>query len=178
MTRLSDAGVHRGAPGEIRQEVDGFTRIIAFEPGYNDPRHGPHTFGRHGMQLRFLLVGPLGAVQFLLYTNWTPGTLDTIGTITDGTTMPADLGHHWTTPRYADECTYECEYIEGGRCYYDGSGLAAEEPFRILIEDGIDALWAFLRTHYDYLAEPVEPWATSTPTPAFNEDIDITQENS
>jgi hypothetical protein len=157
MTRLSDAGVHRGATGEIRQEVDGFTRIVAFEPGYNDPQRGPQRFGRHGMQLRFVLLGPLGATQFLLYTPWIPDTFDVLDSIDGGLTMPADFGYHWSTPQYEDQGTYECEYLEGGKCYYDGSGLAAGHVFHVLVEDGIDALWALLRARYDELAKRVEP---------------------
>ena len=149
MTRLADAGVHRGEPGEIRQEVDGFTRVVCFEPGYNDPERGPQRFGRHGMQLRFLLMGPLGAIQFLLFTPWVPGEIDNLGDIKSGTTMAADLGHHWSTATYEGEGTFDCEYIAGGTCYYDGSGLAAGAAFKVFVEDGIDALWSFLRAEYD-----------------------------
>jgi len=41
-------------------------RIIQFTPAY-DKRP---KYGIHGVNLRFLLKGPKGAIQFLLFTNW------------------------------------------------------------------------------------------------------------
>jgi len=152
---MSASALRRGAFGDVRQEVDGFTRIVVFEPGYNDPTTGPHSYGRHGMQLRFLLVGPLGATTFLMFTPFVPGTI-AHGSIENGHTMAADLGHHWATPTYEGESTYECEYIPGGMCYYDGSGLRADRALTVFVEDGIDALWALLRSEYDAIASEVE----------------------
>ena len=69
--------------------------------------------------------------------------------------MAADLGHHWTTPTYEGEGTYDCEYVPGGTCYYDGSGLTADAVLKVFVEDGIDAVWAYLRQEYDYVIERI-----------------------
>lgn len=49
-------------PREVNLE-----RIVRFEPAY-DKRD--KNYGIHGVQVRFVLKGAEGAVQFLLYTNW------------------------------------------------------------------------------------------------------------
>lgn len=42
------------------------TRLVEWTPAYDkQPK-----YGIHGMELRFVLKGPEGATQFLLYTNW------------------------------------------------------------------------------------------------------------
>lgn len=38
-----------------------------------------------------------------------------------------DVGYHSPVPMYEDQRSMECELIEGGKCYYDGSGLRADE---------------------------------------------------
>jgi len=39
--------------------------------------------------------------------------------------------------------------MDGKPCYYDGSGLYADIAFKVLLEGGIDALWAFLENEYN-----------------------------
>ena len=143
----------RGEPGSITEVMaDGFKRAVAFEPGYNDTE--PNRYGRHGMQIRFILTGPLGAIQFLIFlSDWTPGTISFGSAPGSLGSMAVDLGHHWSKPTYEGEVRRQCEYLPGGECYYDGSSLAAEKPFRVLVEDGPEAMWALLRKHYEAVAE-------------------------
>ncbi len=136
-------------------------RKIFFEPGHdcirfecvNDSERcfpgsgGNH--GVHGLNMRFILKGDEGAIQFLVFSGWLPepklATLDKIYP-----PMPADLGYHSKKPNYEGQepMENECEYI-GGKCFYDGSGLNAEEPFRILCNEGGEALWAYLEKVYE-----------------------------
>ncbi|MCY0864876.1 MAG: hypothetical protein OWQ57_07995, partial [Sulfobacillus sp.] len=55
--------------------TEGLTRRVKFTPGY-DRRHPNPSLdgGVHGMEIRFILSGPKGAVTFLLYTDWLPET--------------------------------------------------------------------------------------------------------
>lgn len=133
-----------------------FRRMVRFEPGHDclrfECRHGSATcipgtggsHGRHGLQIRFVLKGDKGAIQFLLMTDWTPEPTHETRFI-----MPADIGYHAKEPQYDDQEAMDddCEYT-GGVCYYDGSGLKAEEPFRVLCNEGDEALWQYLEAVY------------------------------
>lgn len=42
-----------------------------------------------------------------------------------------------------------CEYTGSPICYYDGSGLNAEEPLALLVDRGPEAVWSFLVDYYE-----------------------------
>jgi hypothetical protein len=122
------------------------------EPGAG----GSH--GRHGLNIRFVSKGDAGAVQFLLYAGWMPqhALPSTIGVrnVRDwgGTGItPADLGYHSKTPHYDGQTQADsaCEFCDGQPCYYDGSGLNANDAMYALVNGGHVALWAFLDAYYD-----------------------------
>ena len=142
--------------------------IVRFERGYDcikfectsgskdcKPSSGG-SHGRHGLNIRFVSKGDAGAVQFLLYTGWTPQYVkpSNIG-LRDcnwGTSiMPADLGYHSKTPRYEGQHKIDnaCEFCDGQPCYYDGSGLNANDAMYALVNGGEVALWAFLDAYYE-----------------------------
>src|SRR5690348_3173270 len=50
-------------------DPDGFERSITFDPGFNS---GTRMWGVGSVSIRFVLRGPKGATQFLLYSGWTP----------------------------------------------------------------------------------------------------------
>jgi hypothetical protein len=161
--RAMTCGNTVGAAAHIKENVEGFVRRIDFEPGYDcwtsgecKPRHG-----RHGMNIRFLLIGEAGAVQFLVYAlDWLPGSIDHGSTKRDmqmSGLMAADLGYHWTSPQYGSQDASDegCEYLEGATCFYDGSGLNAEPVLVRFLEDGLDAVWEDLQAYYlDLCARP------------------------
>ena len=136
--------------------------IIEWEPGYdcitfeckfdqNGCRPGEEgCHGRHAMTLRFVVKGPDGAVQFVLYTDWLPIPCGTKLLMNSVGTMPADLGVHSRKPLYENQTPIadECKYTEGP-CYYDGSGLNAYDAYAALVNQGIDALWTFLDGYYE-----------------------------
>ena len=64
--------------------------------------------------------------------------------------LPADVGYHSPTPLYEGQtvCSDHCEYLDGKPCYYDGSGLFAEEVYQKLVEGGSDEVWKILEERY------------------------------
>lgn len=147
--------------------MKGLKRKIYFEPGYDCLRyectdrsgkkdcHGDH--GSHGMQMRFVVGGEEGAVQFLLFTHWLPGVAPRYDDTPWGNPMAADLGYHSKKPHYKgqEKMQDDCPYIKGP-CYYDGSGLNAEQPWSILRNYGDAALWKFLEGYYLYVFRKAE----------------------
>jgi hypothetical protein len=139
---------------------------ILFEPGYNHidfkctsdkPKvrkacdDGSNGHGIHGMSIRFLYRGSRGAVQFLMNTGVIPGRIPSI-LDKEHTVNPyaVDLGYHSFKPHYDEQSSMgPCDFLDGAECYYDGSSLNAEVPWRILHEHGLDALWEYLEGYYD-----------------------------
>ena len=136
-----------------------FERMILFTPAFD---HRDKNCGIHGMEMRFIVKGDVGAVQFLVFTNWQLPHVrkEFEGRVDAGENLhpclfagsPADLGYHSPKPIYEGQSPLsdDCEIL-GGKCYYDGSGLNAEEPFNILVTDGLEALWKFLENYHTTL---------------------------
>lgn len=144
-----------------------FQRIVEFSAAY-DKRHPEPSknYGIHGVDLRMVLKGPLGATQFLLSTGWyLPETIgarrDQWGGLFDygkalhehgwgGSPLPCDLGYHSPHPIYEGQavCQDACEYLDGKPCYYDGSGLNASRPFEALLREGDEGVWRVLGDYY------------------------------
>lgn len=145
----------------MTRPIEKLKRRIEFESGHDCIRFqcvngsksclpgsgGSH--GRHGMNISWLVIGKKGAVQFLVYTGWMPEPGKRNYDKNQFPPMPADLGYHSKKPFYKGqtEMADKCIYI-GCKCYYDGSGLNAEEPFRVLCNEGGDALWEYLERVY------------------------------
>jgi hypothetical protein len=110
-------------------------------------------------------------VQFLLYTHWLPqrSTPSAIGVRelalncpVELGPLPADLGYHSKTPHYEGHTSMgACEFCDGQDCYYDGSGLNANDAMYALLNGGDDALWKFLDEYYRTVFEDA-----AYPTPA------------
>lgn len=123
----------------------------------SDPKK---NYGIHGCNLRMILRGDKGAYQFVIFTNWhLPHVIREIGSRAYEPSrgdrhwmerpMPADVGYHSLTPQYDDQPSMgPCEYLDGQACYYDGSGLQAEEMFDKLVAEGSEAVWAELERLY------------------------------
>lgn len=112
------------------------TRKIQFEP----------SEGR--MRVRFLLIGPEGAVQFL----WNVPTKGRHEYPFEWVHAPEgwDVGFHALTPRdWQDESDFmECDLLSTGRCYYDGSSLQGEELGQKFMAEGEDVVWEYLEERY------------------------------
>jgi hypothetical protein len=139
-----------------------FEHKIETEPAFDKRHPDPHkNYGVHGLTMRFLSIGPKGAIQFLLYTNWHLPHVqhellnkchgpEVSGAYCRLNPMPADIGYHSYVPRYEGQSvvTKSCPVLGGKPCYYDGSSLQAEEYFAILVREGLDALWMALDERY------------------------------
>lgn len=127
-------------------------RLIEMAPAFDRRDSDPSkNYGIHGVEMRFVLKGPEGAVQFLLYTDWQlPHVARELkGKGHENRPMPADIGYHSPTPRYDGQTPREnCEYLGGKTCYYDGSGCWAYGFFERLLEGGSDGLWKALECYY------------------------------
>jgi hypothetical protein len=143
-------------------------RIVTFSPAY-DKRP---KYGVHGVELRMVLKGTEGAVQFVLYTKW---QLPHVTKETDESTalqthdlqlrldcfyhpQPAYLGYHSLVPRYEGQTPVRdsCEYLDGKPCYYGGSGLAADRIYEVLLREGSDGVWRELEAYYAQTFEDQE----------------------
>ena len=146
----------------VSETVDGFTRMVLFSRAFDERSTDPSkNYGVHGVNLQFVLRGPVGAVQFVLYTNWQLPrvTVENYGSYAPvgndyhwrERPTPADLGYHAYTPQYDGQkpvgpCHILTDAADG--CYYDGSTLNAEPVFTRLLEEGDDGVWAELLEFY------------------------------
>ena len=122
----------------------------AFDKRHNDPSK---NYGIHCMDLRFVLIGKKGAVQFVVYTGiHLPHVMEELLSKPNGylsiKPMGADLGYHSKKPMYEDQSKMNCNYTGLGFCYYDGSTLNADEFMPEFIAGGSDAVWKKLKEYY------------------------------
>lgn len=142
-------------------------RKLEFIPAFDKRSKDPNKdFGIHGVEMRWYILGPEGAIQFVLYTNWQLPHIfkEWIGTefsfqsnrmfnATEASALfqplPVDVGYHSPKKMYRGQrlMTKDCPILKG-KCYYDGSALAADKYFNILIEKGGEALWEALEEYY------------------------------
>lgn len=137
-------------------------RAVVFQPGYRTDRK---SYGRHSMEVLWLLRGPKGVTQFKMFTGWDPGL--TRDTRTVNAPMGADLGYHALVPQYEHHDTMSaCSYLPGEPdCYYDGSGLAADEVLREFLIHGEQVIWNKLAEwHDDLKTQPPTSPAVTTDT--------------
>ena len=136
------------------------SRWVEFTAAYDRRDPNPNkSYGIHGVDMRFLLRGPKGVIQFVVATNWHLPEVQPL--LTDSwrlKPMPFDLGYHSPVPLYDGQTTVtdSCEYLGGRPCYYDGSTLAAEKVFDRLLREGDAGVWAEMEETYEYHFG--EPW--------------------
>ena len=124
-------------------------RLVIWSPAWDKRSDDPSkNYGVHGMELRFVLKGPQGATQFVVYTNWMLPHLRYGHKKIDGflaEPLPADLGYHALVPQYeGQERSGPCKFLDGRPCYYDGSGLRAQGVFDKFVAEGEDSVWKVL----------------------------------
>lgn len=133
-------------------------KIVKFSPAFDKRNSDPSkNYGIHGVDMRMILKGDTGAVQFVVYTGWhLPHVQKEMRAKMHPDKyslfepMPADIGYHSLHPMYQDQdiLSKECEYLNGKPCYYDGSGIMANEVYVILLEKGSDGVWEYLEKYY------------------------------
>jgi hypothetical protein len=141
-------------------------KIVKFYPAFDRRKDPKGNYGIHGVDMRMILKGDKGAVQFVLYTNWhLPHVQEELNIKAIGqdsiyisailNPMPADLGYHSPVPIYEGQsvASESCEYLDGKPCYYDGSGLNAERIYEVLLKEGSDGVWRELEDYYNIIFE-------------------------
>lgn len=140
------------------ERKDEFERRVVFRPAFDKRSSDPSkNYGIHGVDLAFYLIGPKGAMQFVLYTNW---QLPHVQAEFDAkpphgqfpymfhSPLPSDVGYHSYKPMYEGQTPMKDCHLLGCDCYYDGSSLQAEDVFKILTEKGDEGVWAELERRY------------------------------
>lgn len=132
-----------------------FERKIVISGAYDKRHEDPSkNYGVHGMDMKFYLIGPKGAVQFIFYSaQHLRHVADEMLARTGRAYNPfhgmgADIGYHSATPRYEGQSSTKCNLLPGGQCYCDGSALAASEFEDTFIAGGSDAVWPMLEQRY------------------------------
>jgi hypothetical protein len=143
------------------------TKEIIFGKAW-DKRHPDPSknYGIGGVELRFHLIGPCGATQFVVSTSWyLEENMRNLMAKHDMTAndpynycpfkpMPTDVGYHSYVPMYKDQTPMEdCNLLGGADCYYDGSSLQAVSVFNQFKEEGEDSVWAVLISRYEELKD-------------------------
>lgn len=89
------------------KKFDYLKRKTLYEPAYDKRDPDPKkNYGIHGLNMRFLLSGKLGTVQFLIYTNWQlPQVREEYDKFEKVSRflcepMAADIGYHSRVPQY------------------------------------------------------------------------------
>ncbi len=127
-----------------------------------DRRHenSSKNYGIHGLDIWFILVGPKGAVQFAVtFPIYLPHVDAEYRTKFPGweerkKISGIDVGYHSPHPMYEGQTQMEteCEYVEGGKCFYDGSTLATDPWIKQIFSVRGDApeklLWEKLEQEY------------------------------
>lgn len=161
-------------------ERDEFIRITELTPAYDGrptarggrsewrtpsmpPDDGTQStdYGVGSVQIRMVLKGSKGAVQFVVGTDWYPPhvqeefatTYDRrsyFSPLLDRKPRGMDVGYHSPHPTYDGQIaiTESCEYLGGRPCYYDGSTLRAEEWVETLLKEGSEGIWVLLEKEY------------------------------
>ena len=143
-------------PGNLQ-----FEERIEVTPAWDKRDDDPHkNYGIGGVDFRFALLEKTTgtAMVFVLGTHWhwldaVPGFGgEGVHSLTPKMgPMPYDLGYHSPKPMYEGQepIESECSYVGGGQCFYDGSTLAAEPLFDILLREGREGVFQTLREQWE-----------------------------
>lgn len=131
-------------------------KFVRFQAGFDKRSSDPNkNYGVSGMRITFFYGNSKdGFVQFVILTDWYPtcmkneakGMQERLAGIYP---MAADVGYHSPVPHYDDQSQMECDLMEQGHCYYDGSGLHADRVMNILRDEGDEAVWKHLEEYWD-----------------------------
>jgi len=148
-------------------KLDRLERRIEFCPAFdcivNPCKWGKDTckpgeggsHGRGGVDMTWFLIGKDLAIQFVVATGWelpeTYPDLEKKGFLTTDRfsmyPMASYIGYHSRTPLYEGASPMnECQFF--GECYYDGSSLNADKGLEILLREGSDAVWVWMKEYF------------------------------
>lgn len=138
-----------------------FKQIISIQPPFDKRNADPNKdYGIGGLLIRFMLLGPKGATQFVYSTaQYQKHVADEFWNeprrkYNPFTGMAFDIGYHSPVAQYERQKSRECDLLPEGKCFYDGSSLQASEFEERFLQDGEEAVWPMLRERYNELFEP------------------------
>lgn len=137
--------------GTMNKFIKEITMSAAFDK--RDPNPSKN-YGIHGVEIRFVLKGELGATQFVIYTDWQLPHVQKEGKSMSKILpdriqpMGANIGYHSPKPMYEGQSAMGQCNILGCECYYDGSSLQADEFIPEFLAGGSDAVWKKLEEVY------------------------------
>lgn len=118
-------------------------------------------YGVGSCRITFLLKGPAGAVQFMVGTDWYPPHVQEARAGKPRASYEIQRPHGWDVGYHSRKPMYEgqtsmgpCDYLDGGECYYDGSGLRADEWIPVLLKEGSEGIWRLLEAEYEDIFAP------------------------
>ena len=144
----------------LREKRDGgFERGIVLRGAHkcSIPRSDGRNHGVGSVRMTFLLIGPSGAVQWMIDTGWYTRSTSPLPSGL-GIAPPGawDLGYHSLTPGYEGQSTMgPCDWLGGKPCFYDGSGLRAMVPMPDFLTHP-DTIWSVLEAEYTALFDKKE----------------------
>lgn len=121
-----------------------------------DPKR---DYGNGALMIRFIVMGPKGAVQWYTSTGWYLAAVREIAASNPYRERDKlegwDLGYHALEPQYEGQnvSRESCEYCGGKPCYYDGSSLQAKELEEGFLAGGPEWVFKKLREYYAYTFE-------------------------
>ena len=136
-----------------------FQRRVDFQRAYDKRDPDPaKNYGIGSMRIRFVLIGELGAVQWMIGTPWDVPTARGPKSWRDPSRPDGwDLGYHSPHPMYdGQEPMSSCDVLDC-HCYYDGSGLNADLLIENFVAQGGEYVWAALEAYYRSVFHN-EPW--------------------
>lgn len=156
------------APAGLRHAVSipsAFERSVTFSPSFNKLAPEPSkNYGIGAVTIRFVLKGELGAVQWMIGTEWFVASarkhlrqfgLRDLDTYCKPTGW--DLGYHSPRPLYeGQDQMAQCDVLSVP-CYYDGSGLNADLLIENFLAEGDAYVWRALEAYYEYTFNDA-PW--------------------
>ena len=141
-----------------------FKREVHFYPAFGDvDLVKRHDQGIGGVKIRFVLVGPLGAIHFSISTDWYPAHIQEEqwekGRSRYFSLAPegSDISYHSPVPIYEGQSKHEsCEWLGGIPCYSDGSSLCADKIRDVLLAEGDEGVWREMEKWYHERLEETE----------------------
>jgi hypothetical protein len=134
-------------------------RRITITPGFYLIRPEPSkNYGIGSCRIWFYVIGPKGAVQWQISTDWYPerARQHLLGFPSEASKhLPDawDIGYHSPTAKYDGQSSMgHCDVI-GCECFYDGSSLNAEKWVEGFVSGGTDWLWPKLEEYYRFTFE-------------------------
>lgn len=124
---------------------------LPFDRRHDEPYK---NYGIKGLDVWFVLKGAKGAVQFAVsfptYLPHVTREAKVKGWFDPEDISGIDVGYHAKKPQYKSQTSMKCDYL--GECYYDGSGLLAQEwadeIFSITGENPENEIWRRLEQEY------------------------------